>query len=287
MPLLEMVTLTNRDTQTADTAVYRRDLPKSGYYSAVDVGVRWQNGATSSRGLEPLLPVRKLSLVCNGNDYKFHLSAMEWFRYWWLKNKKPLPYNFTEITSAYNEIWFRMQFGRTLGDKQYGLDLSKFDSVQVQIDYDLPGQWGAAAATTFTTATFAPTIIAHQFPIESRPAFRGFFGMREFYAATTVASQTKSYPLPSARPVLALGVMAAEDNIAEGTDVTDIKIGKDNFSKVWFNGKWYNFQAEMNYDLEEQTEINDVFMTAAETRDVHMANLKSAIVYPRVHTVPT
>ena len=284
MSRLEQSVIMSREAQSSDTALFRKDLPKSGCYSALDIGIRLTNGATSGIDVDLLTVLKHISLVLNGNDYRFHISGHDFFRYYWLKHGRPMPYNWTEAASGVNEAWFRMEFGRFLGDEQFGLDLSRFNNVQVQIDYDCT-LLGAAAVTTFTTGTFTVTIIAHQFPYTKRPAFRGMLGVREFYTTTTVASGDIVEDLPSSNPLIGIAVAAREDNVAEATDITDIEIGKDNFATIYNKGKWYNFQQMQSADLDVREEVFDLLLSNGATRVCHLANIKNASILPRSMTV--
>lgn len=269
----ELATLVDRSAQTSDTATYRKDLGENGCLSALDIGVRLTNGSTSAVNKDLLDVIKHLSLVFNGNDYRWHISGPAAFRHHWLKFGSPMRYSWDQSGSAVQEVWFRMMFGRYIGDPIYGLDLGRHNNVQLQLDYDAT-VWGAAAATTFTTATFAPTVLAHQFPYNKRPSFRGMLGTSEFYTTTSAASGDILEALPSQNPLLALGVAVMEDNIAEGTDVTDIKVGKDNLSQVWLDGKWYNFQSYQNSLLTERSEVYKLYATTADSLDAHLANVR-------------
>ncbi|NMC34956.1 MAG: hypothetical protein GYA36_21250, partial [Veillonellaceae bacterium] len=187
MPRLEQVVLVNREAQASDTAIYRKDLPKDVSISALDVGIRITNGSTSCVNKDLLDIIKHLSVVFNGNDYRFHMSGAAAYRFQWARDGRPMYYNFTEAGSGVQEVWFRILFGRYLGDQMFGLDTSRFNNVQLQVDYDAT-VWGAAANTTFATGTFTVTLIAHQFPYLSRPSFRGMVGTRKFYTAVTTAS---------------------------------------------------------------------------------------------------
>ena len=275
MPRIEQAVIMSREAQTSDTALFRKDLPKSGCYTALDVGIRLTNGATSGINMDLLDVIKHISLVMNGNDYRYHMSGQGAFRNYWMRHGRPMPYTWTEAASGVNEVWFRLEFGRFMGDPQFGLDLSRFNNVQLQVDYDNT-VYGAVGATTFTTGTFTITVIAHQFPYASRPAFRGMMGMREFWTGTSAASGDEVQDLPSANTILGLGLLAIEDNIAEATDVTDIKIGKDNWSTVWIDGKWYNFQSMQNAALDVREEDFDLLLSAGATKHVHLANIRSA-----------
>jgi hypothetical protein len=280
----ELATIVSREAQTSNTAVYRKDLPKSGCYSALDIGIRLTNGATSAINMDLLDAIKRLSLVINGNDYRYHLSGQEAFRLYWLRHGKPMPYIWTESASGVNEVWFRMEFGRFIGDQVFGLDLSRFDNVQVAVDYDAVLFGGAVAATTFATGTFTVTILAHQFPYTKRPSFRAMCGDREFYNTTSAASGDIVQNVPSSNPIAELAVMAIEDAVAEATDITDVKIGSDNFSKIWINGKWYNLQSIQSANMDEPVERFNLLASDAATRDTHLANIKAATAKCRTVT---
>lgn len=275
MVKLEQSVIMSREAQSSNTALFRKDLPKAGAYSALDIGIRITNGATSAINLDPLDLIKHISLVVNGNNYLWHIKGQDFFRWYWMKHGRPMPYTFTESASGVQEVWFRMEFGRFLGDTMFGLNLDRFNNVQLQIDYDCT-IWGAVGATTFTTGTFTVTVIAHQFPINARPAFRGLMKVAEFWNGTSAASGDEVQDLPSANPVLAVCVSALEDGVAEATDITDIKIGKDNFAVVYVDGKWYNFQQMQNSDLDVREEQVDLLLSAGATRDLHLANIKAA-----------
>lgn len=275
MPRLLPTVIMSREAQTSDTAVFRKDLPMAGKYSALDVGIRVTNGATSAQGVDPLDVIKRISLVVNGNDYRVHMSGHEMFRHRWMKHKRPMPYTWTQAASGVQEVWFRMDFGRFLGDPQFGLDLARFQNVQVQIDYDMTVP-GAIAATTLTTGTFTVTLIAHEFPTLNAPSFRGMMGCRVFWEGTTVASGDIVQNMPASNVVTAVSLMCIEDAIADAVDITDIEIGYDNFKTSLVKGKWYNFAALQNADLDVREEIIELFADDAQTTDMHLTNIKSA-----------
>jgi hypothetical protein len=283
MPRLETSIIMSREAQTSDTALFRKDLPKAGAYTALDIGIRMTNGSTSAQGVDPLDVIKKISLVLNGNDYRWHMSGHEFYRWQWMKRGRPMPYTFTQSANGVQEVWFRMEFGRFFGDNQLGLNLERFQNAQVQIDYDMTVP-GAIAATTLTTGTFTVTIIAHQFPFSARPSFRGMMGCREFYTTTTLASGDIVQDLPASNQIAALSIMCIEDAIADAVDITDIEIGKDNFSTSWIKGKWYNFAVVQNQALDVREEIIKLFADDAQTVDMHVTNIKSAIAKCRAVT---
>ena len=272
MPKMMVTTLIDREVQTSDTLVYRKDLPKTGYISAIDIGVRFTNGATVPQNRDPLDIFNHISLLFNGTDYRFHMKGQDVYRYNWAKMGKPMPQSWTEVASATQETWFRIPLGRFIGDPFYGLDLSRHKNVQVQLDY-AASNFGTVG-THIITSTIAFTILLHEFPYGQVPAFRGMIGAREFWTGTTVASRTTLESLPSQNPLCGVFVSATEDAIADATDVTDIKIGKDRFGIVWVDGKWYNFARVFNDKLKIRHEDFTLTYAAAATKLTHVNNVR-------------
>lgn len=280
---LMTVPLLNQSAQVNDTAVFRFDLPTSGLFTAIDIRFGITNGATSAINLDPIDIIKRISIVMNGNENRYYLTGQQSYRMYLARAEKPLLTGFNEGPSAVNFVWFRIPFGRDFGDTQYGLDLSRYDNVQVQIDYDAT-VWGAASATTFTTGTCQFTLVGNQFSLTSRPSFKGMIGIREFGSATSVASGSLQVALPSARPVTAVTVFALQDNVAENQAVTDIMIGKDSFNTVWTNNKWYNLRAEMEALMFIHDENYQLLLSDGAVRDTHVSNIVYSCANNRVFT---
>ena len=274
MPRMMITTLLDREAQTSDTLVYRKDLPKTGYVSAIDVGVRFTNGATVPQNKDALDIFNHISLLFNGTDYRFHMKGQDVYRYNWVKEGKPMPCYFTEVASATQEVWFRIPLGRFIGDTVFGLDLAKFRNVQLQLDYAL-SNFGTVG-THIITGTIAFTVLLHEFPYGQVPAFRGMILAREFWTGTSVASRTTLENLPSQNALAGIFVSVTEDAIADGTDVTDIKIGRDRFGIVWVDGKWYNFARVMNEKLTVRYEDYVLTNATAATKLTHVNTIRHA-----------
>jgi hypothetical protein len=268
-----LVTLFSRDVQTTDTLLYRKDLPKTGFISAIDVGMRFTNGATAPANKDPLAIINHITLLLNGTDYRFHLTGPECFRYNWVRNGHPMPYTFTEVASATQEVWFRMPFGRFMADPFFGLDLSKYNSAQLQIDYAL-SNFGTVG-THIITGTIAFTCILHIFPYTSRPAFRGMISVREYWTSTTVASRTTLLNLAFINPMTALYLYCHTDAIAEGVKITDVSMFKSDASFQWFVGKWYDFAQVLNDTIPEHELRYILAVTAGATKVTQVNSIKN------------
>ena len=58
---LEQSVIMNREAQSSDTALFRKDLPKSGSYTALDIGIRLTNGSTSGIDVDLLTVLKHIS----------------------------------------------------------------------------------------------------------------------------------------------------------------------------------------------------------------------------------
>lgn len=278
----DIVTLVNRETQTSNTAVYKKDLPKAGGISAIDINVRMQNAGTAYTNKDLLDAISRIELIFNGTDRRLSLTGPEMFRLGWLKTGSPLAYNWDQTpTTGYPEVKLRYMPGRYIGDPQYGIDLSRFNNVQLNIDYDLT-EFGTAG-THFTTGSFSPSVLLHMFQPGNVPSFRGMIGQREIWNYTSVGGDVhKDVDLPSSHPVCGIGIFAMEDNVAEGTDITEVIIGKDQYRTRWVDGYWYNLQPICNENLDVREEIFKLVATDDQVLDTHLANIKNAQMHSEV-----
>lgn len=268
----ELRTLCNREVQSSDTLVFRKDLPKNMKISAIDVGFRFTNGATLAANKDALDIINHLTLLINGSEYRFHMNGHDTYLYNAIRNGSFMPSSFIDTASATTEFWLRMPFGRFLGDPNLGLDTSRYQNSQVQIDYAL-SNFGTVG-THVLTGTLAITILLHVFPVESQPSFQGMLAAKEFWTGTTVASRNNLQDLPSQRPITSIFVSNHEDAIEPEVNITDIQIGRDNMNKLWVNDKWYNRMHEQRIKLGPFVERFVVSPTAGAYLDTHITNIK-------------
>jgi len=120
-------------------------------------------------------------------------------------------------------------------------------------------------------------MIAHQFPYAKRPAFRGMMGFREFYTGVTAGSGDLVQDLPSANLITSIAVSSQKDDTDDSTIITNVRIGKDNFSTIWRDGSWYNFLMQSFADLDVREEDFTLFATDTNVRNTHLNAIKQVI----------
>jgi len=283
--ITKISTLIDREVQTSDTLVYRKDLPKNLKISAIDIGFRFTNGATLAANKDALDIINHLSLLINGSQYRFRLTGKDCYKYNALREGKFMHTNFIDTVSVTPEFWLRMPFGRFVGDPSFGLDTSKYDNTQIEIDYALSNY--GTVGTHIITGTLAITILLHTFMPDQQPSFSGMISASEFWTGTTVASRNNLVDIPSQNPITRLIVSCCEDGIEDAVDITDIKLGRNNLENVYLQGKWYNLQTEQRARNGLYTEKYVCSPTAGCTLTTHIGNIKRVTATANLITAVT
>jgi hypothetical protein len=235
-------TLADREVQTSDASVKKYDLPTKGSLSWIRLVIRASNGATSNHDNWIPEAINKIQVVANGDQVVWSLTGEEAFRHGWLKLGKP-PYNlFSEVAGAVQECEFPILFGRYENDPLYGIDLAKYKSLQLVIDYALTNG-GAIAATTYATGTFEISAIMGITPPDRLASFRGFIGTREIQNYTSLASSDSITKLPGNFPMTAFCLYAKEEGVAPTANVTHLWLQLDSGQKKPIYGRYDFFLA--------------------------------------------
>lgn len=228
--------LIDRQAQTSDASTFKYDLPKKGGLAGMDVILRETNGGTSNLDHWLTEIVSKLEIIANGDQRLFSMTGEEAFRYFWLRDGKPPECNFDEGVSAVQRCNFPLQFGRFPNDPLYGLDLGKYENVQLAIEYNA-ATGGAVGATGYLTGSFEVSAQMHITEAQRAPSYRGCITPREIYNFTTVASGEKEVDLPTQWPILGYMIYAREEAVAFATSLTKARLSLDNDAMQPYRGR--------------------------------------------------
>lgn len=211
--------LADRATQSSDDAVFRQDLPKTGVISAIELGVRMTNGATS--GIAIIADqIDRIEVLGNGSFPILSLTGRAAYAYASLFLKRRPPQVRTMAVSGVQEAWFLIPFGFGIWSPTGALDLSRWNSVQLAVTYS-----PTIAATGFATGTTAFTVKMYQWSQDSAPGGRsGYIRAREIFSFTSAASGDQQVLLPTENPLLGLLIFSREAAIAIETDLTRIRL---------------------------------------------------------------
>ena len=272
--------LIDRQTQTSDAAVFKYDLPVRGGLSGLDVVFRATNGSTDNEDAYIPEVINKLEIIANGDQRLFSLTGKEAFKHFWHRDGHPPRNVMSEVENIVQEATFPIQFGRYLGDPQYGLDLSKYQNVQLAIDYNLANGNAVSATTGFVTATAEISALMHITEANKTPGYRGFISTREIQNFTTVASGDQVIKLPHQWPIIGLGVYTEEEGTAPSTDITHLRLSLDNDARQPFRGRYDHFIEWLQQNMPCQRLDVDFNIDDADTRHVGMFPLKNVLGRP-------
>jgi len=175
--------------------------------------------------------------------------------------------------------WYHvlLNFGRKLFDTEYGLDLSRWDNVELRITND--------ASSTYFGADIKLSVLQYYLRDAPAGAFHGYFRTEEWRKWTTVQNETEYLELPVDYAVRRIVMQLIPDtdssNVAETgmwNVADDIELAlKTGQLRVWKGGvddlMWENF---LDYGKEILSAPN-LYMTADYGRNVGLGYVLQAI----------
>lgn len=235
--------LENEAAQSSDNTTYTLNLPDSGTLSALMLKIRATNGSTDNKNNAIKDTITRVELLGNGSFVIFSMTGEELDRFSWFHNKRRPVELLSEDVSAVQFQTFIMPFGRTIGDKSFGLDLAKFRNVQLRIQYNLANV-NAVGNNGFITGSFNVTVIEYRYPSSDGVSPQGFRRLREFVIPTDAASGTNRYEIPQQNKLVAIHTLVVEDAVADDTDVTQIQLEANSGELRIYDANWDDLQQE-------------------------------------------
>lgn len=246
---LERRYLLNREVQSSDAATRIVQLPRQGLLSAIGLRVEITNGAT--RGTERIHDaIDRVEVIANGSEVLFSLEGTELYKWQFVHLRRRPPQVLTQAVSGVQELFLIVPFGRKLGDPEYCLDLSQFQSVELRIQYS-----PTIGATTFATGTTTFSAILYMWGAGLSPVGRrGYIRTTQFRSFTTAASGEDVTEMPRRFPILDVLVYCREAAIADGVDISLAEIREDDGRVIPYTGRFSDIQAENQQMLDMESE---------------------------------
>src|SRR5574337_1909489 len=200
---------------------YRIDLPKSGLLSSIFIKVSGSNvsGATladESWRLQDFLTT--LEIIGNGATVIKSLDYKNAEYFHWLRNKSN-PINAWRNYATNTQFeYLPLFFGRKLWDRDYGLDLSKWDNVEFRLTN--------TASATYYGADFSISLLLGYWR-ELAGGFRGYLRTEKWREWTTVSDDTQYFLLPSDYPISGVHVRALPDTTTGMADANGANLMDD------------------------------------------------------------
>lgn len=271
---LERRYLLNREVQAGDDATRTVELARAGLLSAIMLRLECTNGATS--GTERLRDaIDRVEVIADGSDVLFSLEGTEIERWQYVWQKRRAAQVLTQRLSVVQELSLLVPFGRFIGDPALNLDLSKYQRVELSIQFS-----PTISGTAFTTATFTISAIEYSWRPENMPVGRrGFLRTRQIRSFTSAVSGEEVVELDRRYPLMGALVYAREAAIADGVDITIVEVRENDGRVIPYTARWLDAQMENHEMLDiDPTEEGVVLRTDAETIDTFVSRILDAQV---------
>ena len=192
------------------------------------LNIYWQTTlVTVSVELAALVePIVKVELI-DGSDVLASLSGEQLYALNYYDRKEHADYEATLTATGITKVALSLDFGRWLWDSVYGLDPSKFTSLQLKI------QHSEALANTSVVAN--ELIVEALVFDEKRVTPRGFFMNKEVFAYTPTASGSEFIDLPTDHTIRKLLIQSDSTDKNPFEVLDQVKLSEDNDRKVVFD----------------------------------------------------
>jgi len=181
---------------------YRIDLPKSGMLSSllIRVNANCTSGASLGGGAWRLLDfLGKLEIIGNGAQIIKSLDVKHLHFLSWLHQGIVPPHFWRNYADNTQYEYFLVNFGRYAGDPDFGLDLGRYDSVELRLA-------NSGSATYYSTDMSIS--ILQTFVRDAPGTFKGYLRSEEWRKWTTVQNETQYLLLPTEYPISLLAVQS-------------------------------------------------------------------------------
>jgi hypothetical protein len=183
-------------------ATYRIDLPKTGMLSSmlVKVSANCTSGATLAGGAWRLLDfLGKLEIIVNGATVVKSCDVTDLHFLSWLHQGIVPPHFWRNYATNTQFEYFLVNFGRYLGDPEYGLDLSRYNSAELRLT-------NSATATNYSTDITLSMLNVYMRDMNG--SFKGYLRSEEWRKWTTVQAATEYNILPTEYPISLIALSA-------------------------------------------------------------------------------
>lgn len=215
-----------------DTGTFIENLRFRDPLSALSFKFAGTAGATSNKANWMSDVVTKVEIV-DGSDVLLSASIQEIEAMnHWLRGEAPV-FEFGEAGGNITRNSFTVHFGRWLWDKDYYLDLSRYNNPQLRVttDEDVILAMGAAG---FLSGSFDMSVCAHIMEQGANPS-RGFVMMKEINSFTAAASGDKRVDLPRDYPYLGILLHTTQRTIDFNEAISRLKLTADTDKYIPFD----------------------------------------------------
>jgi len=199
------------------SATYKVELPEQGVLSSLLMRFYAKELANTPFGAlykwRPIDYIDQIDVIANGATIIKSITGKQAQFLSFCDQKVMPPHKWEEYSESTSREHILINFGRMFADKDLGLDLSKFDSVELHIK----STWTAAMYSSMTISVLATYM--------RDPAIApiGYVRSEQWRKWTTVISETKYLDLPTEFPIRRI-VLQAIPEVAESVKEEDTSL---------------------------------------------------------------
>lgn len=207
---------------------YKLDLPENGLLTSLIIRISGAELTAYGKGMHDwriIDKISKLSVILNGATVCKSLTGYQAQALAYYDQGVLPPGDWRNYAANTQNEYMLINFGRYMGDPDFGLDLSKFANVELQLT-------NTAANTEFTS--FSVSIYAMYLRGTQAGQFQGYMRTEEWRAWTTVSDETKYNDLPVEHLIRRILLEAVPDQSATfendanmSSQMDDISLGLD------------------------------------------------------------
>lgn len=261
-------------THTSDDTTYRVKLPSSGVLHSIVLRTLCTNGSTSNQGLGMTDAVDSIKVIANGSRVLFSLEPETIKMLHYYNEGTPINESLDESASTEQSAEYVIPFGRNLYDSDFWLPCQQFTDLELQIAYS-----PTIAATSFATGTFKSQVLGLMTLGGTPGGYAGTLVSRIIENFTSTASGDKTIDMPRNYPWRALFVRAYEAAVADGTNLTNVKLSLNNDEVIPVNLPWASlvaFNQAMRPVVAEQRRT--ILRTNNDTVATQIARIRAALL---------
>lgn len=264
--ILRTTTLAVRD------ATWRYPLPSSNILSALFLKVSMTNGATSNVDHDILSDINRIRIVANGSEILYSLRPEEIFsREWFVEGKRMSVYR-SQAGGDVQWAVFPIRFGRFPRDPNFWLNLSRYTSLDLEVDLSFDDVAADGWADVYPTVELIACMA-----MEGTPGARtGYIRSTEFDTYTSEASGEQPFDVPQYNAVPYIYVYAREDGVEDGVDITDVEVRLNNGERIPFTANWLDLQDEnkVMFDIDPRLKMT-AFIADSDVISVRMTRIQA------------
>lgn len=232
------------DAQSSDSGTYKKKLPTSNFIGNINLKCSATvNNAGNNDDMDHLFidQIDKIKLIGNGSATILDLEPKELRKLMTPVLGATPAQNFTGIEAETAWADFPIVLGRYKYDEEYILPAQLFKNLELIVDYSMD-----ITDPAWDTGTFTIDVDVDEFISSADPISKKVIKRTQVENGDT-KSGTISVDMPLGGQFKRIMVMVEDEDAADGTDVTKVKFGINNFSEIVLTANWDTLQ-NMNKD---------------------------------------